>query len=708
MDVQLLLSPNMNVNIRIIPCPGALRRGVVAAGLLVAVLALLAATPLHAAVLTPAPPAPPRLVVPALQDDEPARSDFERLADAIALIANRRIGEADLIARSFRTEIAQKIVEWLIVQDKESGVDFARISRFASQNPRWPRISRIRALAESAMLEQDVPPEQVLAFFSSRLPVSGEGQLALARAYLLQGNTQKARALASAAWRDKTLTQESEEIALRDMAELLGEKDHRARLVRLIYRRETEAALRVSQLLDSGRQALAASADAFLNRGSRAAQKYRAVPAHLASQPVLQYARIRYLRRTKNYPRARKILRRILAGNPNFTYPRAWWIEQRTLARLALGERKAREAYNLVRYNHFKSGRNFLDVEYHAGWIAFSWLKDTRLALKHFVRLRRNARKDSEIAMGDYWLGRAYARLGEKAQARSHFEAAAAFQRTYYGQLASDALGRAAARVDFGETPKPSSDTADAQKADELYKVARLLQDAGQPDLVTPFVVAMAYRQKTARELAGIANIAWSFALPHLAVKVGKIGLSRGLDIKAHLYPVRALPKFKPLTPAIDPALLLGLSRQESEFNLRAVSSAGARGLMQLMPGTAEMVARKYRQPYVLERLTSNAQYNLRLGSALLYDLVAQYNGSYFMAAAAYNAGPGNVTRWVRQYGDPRTGQIDPVDWIEAISFTETRNYVKQVLKNTIIYRSRLNMSSLRTLTQDLLRGVKR
>jgi len=650
------------------------------------------------------------LLIAVDQDDTQGQSARAGLRDAIDLIDNKRFNDADFLSRSFANPLATKIIDWLIVQDPDSGASFDRIEAFVRANSDWPSISIIRARAEMAMLKENIAPARVIGFFADRRPQSGEGRMALARAYLQQGDRERARATASAAWRGNTLSEEAEEIVLRDLGALLDEKDHRARLVRLIYKRKADAIKRLADRLDGGRRALALSAAAFLKRERNAAKLYRAVPAKLAQQTVLQYARIRYLRRRKNSDdaRARKLLRRILQSNTSFSYPGAWWSEQRNLARNALAKGKAGEAYELVRHNRFKSGRNYVDVEYHAGWIALSWLKDTRAALTHFNRLYKAATRDSDRAMADFWLGQAELRLGNRTKAKQHFSKAATQTRTYYGQLAADILGRPASRIRFDGTPEPKKKLVKAFKNTELMRVARLLQNAGRPRVIKPFFTTLAYRQKTAREFASLAKVARSLGQPHLAVKAGKIGLRKGVDIKKHLYPIDVLPRFSPLTPAIEPALLLGLIRQESEFNPYALSVAGARGLMQLMPSTARWVANKFKLRYAARQLTDRPSYNLQLGSAYLHGLLTQFDGSYFLAAAAYNGGGGNVRKWIRQFGDPRTGRIDPVNWIESIPYGETRNYVKQVLKNVLIYRSIRGEKILRTLTQDLNRGVKK
>lgn len=633
-------------------------------------------------------------------------SEVDQLGDAIQLVQKGRFEEASLVAKSLSDPLAHKLIEWLILRTADADIDFERLAAFADANGHWPMMSTIRRRAEEALLSGKTEPARVFAYFKTHEPVSPAGRLALAIAHLRSGNRSRAETLASDAWRDADLDKATEKSVLAALKPVLDEDDHRRRLLRLLYDRENDAALRTAKRLDRDRVALARAVRAYHRRSGRGWRLYKKLSADMRGQVVMYYARVRYLRRRHRDTRARTVLAKLLKSEAKFTYPGKWWTERRILARRALAAGKASAAYAMVERNDFEPGPEYAENEFLAGFIAFTRLKDTRLALTRFRRMREAAERDSRKAKADYWIGLALLRLDKREEAAKHFAQAAVHTRTFYGQLANDALGRKPVRIDFSNTPVASDEEKAALAADDLARAARLLERIGERDLVPPFVIRLAYRLKSEGKLAALAELAWELEAPHLAVRTAKIALRRGFELGGHLYPRNALPKYQPLTPTIESAFLMGLARQESEFNAKAVSHAGARGMMQLMPATARMVARSHKQRYSVKRLTRDPRYNVMLGSAHLHDLLQAYDGSYIMTAAGYNAGPGNVRKWVRAFGDPRDKDVDPLDWIESITYDETRNYVKQVLKNTVIYRSRLGETP-RALSAELRRGAK-
>ena len=186
-------------------------------------------------------------------------------------------------------------------------------------------------------------------------------------------------------------------------------------------------------------------------------------------------------------------------------------------------------------------------------------------------------------------------------------------------------------------------------------------------------------------------------------MKAARAAATRGLILADRAYPMRITPAVQ---GAPEPSLVLGVTRQESGFDPAVRSHADARGMMQLLPSTASSVARKMGMSFTPARLYE-AEYNMQLGSSFLGQLVDRFSGSYIMAAAGYNAGPGRLPQWSAFCGDPRGGSSDPLDFIECIPFGETRNYVMRVLENMQVYRAKMNGGSIPiTLSRDLRRGA--
>jgi soluble lytic murein transglycosylase len=286
-------------------------------------------------------------------------------------------------------------------------------------------------------------------------------------------------------------------------------------------------------------------------------------------------------------------------------------------------------------------------------------------------------------------------------------KAAAELSTTYYGQLARDYLGLEPVSDAFHARPSAPKAVLDAVAANEQVRAMSLIAKTDERSLLVAFATAVAQNLDTTDERLALAQILWKLDAPHVALRVSRVAETRGDNFGRIAFPTTLLPDYKPLKPVSDKALIYGLIRQESEFNPRAQSWAGAGGLMQIMPGTAKMIARDYRLPYSQTRLIDDPAYNVRLGSAHIHDLVNNFNGSYIMALAGYNAGPGRSVQWMKRFGDPRTGAIDPIDWVELIPFTETRLYVQKVLQNVQVYRSMFAPGRPHVpLTEDLDRGA--
>ena len=226
----------------------------------------------------------------------------------------------------------------------------------------------------------------------------------------------------------------------------------------------------------------------------------------------------------------------------------------------------------------------------------------------------------------------------------------------------------------------------------------------GQNDLYM-FLPAFAQRFDTVDDMNAAASAAYDMGGATMAVRLAKAAGQRDIDIDSWSYPIRALPDWKQIGKPVEKALVFGLSRQESEFNPTAGSSVGAQGLMQIMPGTAKLIAKRYGLTYRNGILTADPAYNVKLGAAHLGDLVDDFGGSYVLTLVAYNAGPRRSREWVAEYGDLRSGDVDPIDWVESIPFQETRQYVQKVMQNIHVYRSRLAPSTVRPMTADLARG---
>src|SRR5262245_88026 len=589
------------------------------------------------------------------------------------------------------------------------------IEQFRLAHPDWPGQDELREKAEAALFLTGADTDEVKAFFSASPPQTGAGKAALAAVYVKENNEAGARDLVVSAWRDHQLNAEIEKKILDRYGSWLTPEHHRARIDRLLYpddKGATEAALRVSKLLSADEQKKVAARIAVIKRGGNAGKLLDALPSNAIEADVgLRFNRIQWLRRTKDKEHREKAWKMLLdaPSEPNILLDlNNWWIERRVSCRGALNDGHPKVAYEIAAKHGLVSGDNFIEAEFLAGWIALRFLDDPNLALKHFLSLRRVATSSKSIALGEYWLGRTGLDLGDRGSAMVHFYNAAKYPQYFYGQLGRQSLDVKPAHLEITRTPVPTEGDIQSFLARDGVRaigVARRPRfDGSTPELL----LALSRKLTNPAEVVLLAELAKASGDPQIALRLSKIAFNRDLPLGDYALPIGVIPEFRSvITDRVDLALVHALSRQESEFNAAAKSPVGAAGLMQLMPATARAVAKAYKLKFDSAQLT-NPAYNTQLGEAHLRDLIDSYRGSYFLSLAAYNAGGGRVAEWIKTFGDPRDPDVDPIDWIERIPFTETRQYVIKIMETLQLYRSRLaGPRQALQLVQDLNRGRK-
>jgi soluble lytic murein transglycosylase len=430
------------------------------------------------------------------------------------------------------------------------------------------------------------------------------------------------------------------------------------------------------------------------------------LPAEMhANRGLLHDASRAYRRRDKDED-AYRILLKTPDDSTVASSPEGWWSERQTLTRDALADKRYQLAYDIASRHGLKSGGAFADAEFLSGWIALRFLNKPDIAITHFQNLANGVSLPISVARGWYWSGRAEEALQHPNEAIAHYRKAAENAETFYGQLALARIEEAPVLRLSKTVLAPTRADQASFDTDERVGVIRMLSQAKDRALARVFAVRIANDQPAdAKKLELLAQLMIAQGDPAMGVRVAKLASYNGVMLLPHLAPVVSLPRFPGSAAGPDPALVLGITRQESEFDPGVVSSSGARGLMQLMPATARHAASMNRLGFKLNDLTSNPRYNMQLGMVTLDDYLAYWGDSYVLGIASYNAGPTNVRKWVEANGDPRDSSVDPIDWIEMIPFSETRNYVQRVLENIEIYRNRLSGSDQKlTILSDLYR----
>lgn len=655
----------------------------------------------------------------ARDDSQPgASSDFTRSkhsrprSNALAVRAvdaalDAKYNEAARMAKRSGDPVAAKLVEWINLRDNWAKAGYDRLMRFVVAEPDWPFVTTLRRRAEYLLFTQKADPAVIEKHFARFKVLSPEGHIALARAAMARHDKKAARKQALAAWLDTDLSRAGRDAVISEFRSLITRRDNELRLWKLVHDQQTNAAVATAGLIGRHYVAAAKCAQQLIRVHSRGLRLYRRLPTSLRRAQGIQYALARYYRKTGHYAKALHILLKAPVSHAKLVDPKAWWVERRLIARLLMGDgerRYWRDAYKLAAANGYSRGPEFEEGEFLAGFIALRKLHDAKLALSHFRRIAPVATSRTQRSRGSYWEGRAWLALGNREKADAALERAAETPTVYYGLLARNLLGRGtrAIKLDVGN---PSDAVRNKVARDELMHAFKLLADGGADSELRAFVWALAARFRTPDQAAAVAAIITREADPHIAVRFAKAESHYGVDIDDWSYPIHALPDWKTVGKPVERALIYGLSRQESEFNATAGSHAGAKGLMQLMPGTARLVARQFRLRYSRHKLTTDPSYNVTLGVAHLGDLIDRFDGSYILTLVAYNAGPGRAKDWIKMYGDPRSPKVDPVDWVEEIPITETRKYVMKVLQNVHVYRSRFDPGDMISMRDDLRRG---
>jgi soluble lytic murein transglycosylase len=655
--------------------------------------ASIAADPGNRTVTASIPPKPEIVPEPAPAAD----SDVSALKAGLdALSAGDLAG-----ARLYRIKLPdgsldRHILSWAIAMSGNPDVSSSEIAATASTLAHWPGAAALEANRERALYREKPDPQAVIRDLGARTPVTAHGVRLLARAYLATGDVGKARAVLSPFWRTQRLDASGEAAIIKEFGALIPAADHRFRMERMLYGERVKSALRVAAL---GQAKELADAWAAVLRNDRGAGKLLdAVPAAQRSAGYY-YAKAKYLRRKKDFDGAAKAMLQAPSDAAAFADPDEWWVERRVLSRELVDRGDIETAYKVVAAQSGGKVGSIVDAEFHAGWYALRGLNDAPLAARHFANIAKIADGPIGMSRAYYWLGRA-AEAGAGGDAIAHYKQAARYGTAFYGQIAAARLGQQAIAID-----DPSPGEADLKNfgGREAVRAIRRLEQAGYQERADVLYRTLAEQLSSPGELTLLAALAEGRGDHFLALRVGKIAANRGLAIGALSHPIGVIPASADIS-GTGKALAYAVARQESEFNIGAVSGAGALGLLQLLPGTAKEMAKKNGMLYARERLTTDAGYNATLGSAFLSDQLARFEGSYVLTFVAYNAGPGRAKQWVKKYGDPRGKKLELViDWIERIPFTETRGYVQRVMENYQVYKMRL--SGRFDIADDLVNG---
>jgi soluble lytic murein transglycosylase len=627
---------------------------------------------------------------------QPVVSNFSsNYQSAFASIESGQCGPAESMVSHGADPVLNMVLRGLLMAQPGNNYSFDDLAGFVTDHPDWPGLNGILMIAEQK-IPSGASADQIANWFSAHPALTLAGFYRQIEALNELGQDAKAAGLVRDRWINRDFSNDEFSAFQARFGHVLTAQDHRARLDHLLWDNNITGARAMFPLVGTNTKAMAEARLALSNQLNNAESYLARVPSHYHNDPGLLYERLRWRRKNNLDDSAIEILEQ---APGQLGRPDNWWDERNIMIRRVMERRDYRLAYKLAADHGLQSGFDFIQAEFLAGWLALRFLNRPDRAHDHFKALLNAAATPISRARGAYWLGRSLEELGDKAAAEQAYETAAALNTTYYGQLA---LARLYANPVIRSDPEPAipANVRSAFFARDSVKAIEHLTRIGQKDLARGFFKSVSDYSNQRFEFVLLMELAYELQRPDWAINASKAAAQKNMLVGAGSFPVLSMHIPTPPELAFTHALI----RQESLFNADAGSSAGARGLMQLMPGTAKGICRKLDIRYSDSRLT-DPDFNVRLGTAFVQQQLDQFDGSIILALAAYNAGPRRAREWIEQFGDPRRSRVDPIDWVEMMPIYETRNYVQRIIENLQFYRARLNGGQAPlTIVRDLKR----
>jgi soluble lytic murein transglycosylase len=614
------------------------------------------------------------------------KKDFEIAKKAISEMKKSKWSTSLGIAKKAKDKSIYNFIQWRHLLTKGNQASFYDYKVFIDQNSRYPRIGRLKYLAEHKLSTAKVSPKKIINWFSVDQPLSGYGKMILGESFILTGEKNKGAKLIKDGWITADLSKNELRFYRKKFKKYLNADDYIKRADYLAWNSKRWDLKRLLRYLPTDYELLYTARYILMTKGYGVDQAIKNVPTKLKNDAGLNYDRLKWRRKRGRVDSSLEILLNIKNNKEYLVKPEKWWKEREIISRALIYKKNYETAYKISSNHGMSSGSDFAAAEWLSGWIALSFLKDPLLAKDHFQNFYENVNYPISTSRGAYWLARTYEKLGNKDQSNKWYKEASKFLTTYYGQLAFLKLnpnGKFELEKDMVVDDKYRKVFFNK----ELVKITYLLDEL-KNDKYTKFILRHLANDNipNGSEILA-AELATNIERYDFAIQISKISSYQKRFHNKFNYPIISTPKTINGRKIPESAFILSIIRQESEFDLSANSHAGAKGLMQLMPYTAKLVSKQAKLPYSKSRLTTDPEYNINLGSHYIAGLILQYDGAYPFAVAAYNAGPNRVKYWKKLNKNPQKKQIDYVDWVELIKFRETRNYVQRVLENYNVYR---------------------
>lgn len=607
-----------------------------------------------------------------------AFADKDTVSNALRLASKGNWAELTYQINASSDSAARDVLSWYLYVNNSPKGQFSRIQKFIEENPDWPRLETIRRQAEKN-LAGETPDPKNLQWFDRYKPIAAPAMDHYA-ALLINNNRQgELSGIFSGWWPKANLSRNEQQQIFARYQSYINRSAHVKRLSHLLYRNEYSNAMAIADLLGADYIALAKARKALAANDSNVNALVAAVPAALHNDEGFLFDRLQWRRKRDQDSGAIEILNNAPAASAMYD-PAQWWRERHIIIRRLIETGQYARAYKLASSHKQTEGFPQAQAEWVSGWLALRFVNKPREAFEHFEKLYKVTNTPLSKSRGAYWSARASDKLGHSEIALEWYKVAATYPETFYGQLAAKTLG-APAQSDVSTAANATYPTQDTR-----IKAIIWLAKAGLKNESSSFLLKLADISKKQSQYEQLIALARDLGYDNIMIKLAsELQNHTKVTLIKNLYP--AIIQDMSYAGTAEWAFVNAIIRQESRFDQTAISSAGARGLMQLMPATAKEVAARNGMQHQEAWLTIRPGHNIALGSRYLLDLLARFDGNYAMAAAAYNAGPSRVDKWIKQFGDPRKGEIELIDWVELIPIYETRNYVQRVLEGVYVYR---------------------
>jgi soluble lytic murein transglycosylase len=615
-----------------------------------------------------------------------SQKDFSLAKKAVSEMKKSDWTNALKTAKKAKDKSIYNFIEWRHLLTEGNKASFYDYLNFINANKYYPRLGRIKYLAEHKLSNEKITPGKIIDWFGDEEPLSGYGKMILGESYILTGQIEQGKKLIKEGWITADLSKTELSLFRKKFKDYLNAEDYIQRADYLAWENKYWDLKRMLRYLPKDYELLYNARQLLMSKSYGVDQAIKNVPDRFKNDAGLNFDRLKWRRKRGRIDSSAEILLNVKNTKDYLVRPDKWWDEREIISRSLIYEKKYELAYKIASNHALIEGSDYAAAEWMSGWIALSFLDDPLLSKDHFQNFYNNVSYPISTSRGAYWLARSYKALGDKENSKKWFEEAAKYLTTYYGQLAFLELNP---NENFELSKDMEVDKKYREKfySKELVKITYLLDELNE-DKYTKFILRHLANENIENGSEILASeLSTNIGRFDFAIQIAKIASYEKRFHNKFNYPIISTPKNINGRKIPESAFILSIIRQESEFDLSANSHAGAKGLMQLMPYTAKLVAKQAKLPYVKSRLTTDPEYNINLGSHYIAGLILDYDGAYPYAIAAYNAGPNRVKYWKKINKDPQKKQIDYVDWIELIKFRETRNYVQRVLENYNVYR---------------------